>query len=153
MSLGAQMSGNNQWGTQTRQVQPFLYPTEDNLVQTISQMMLGGNNPAIKGMQTSAVNNVNQSFAGMPRTIASRLSGLGFGKSGKLGTAMFNSDASRLNDISGLNSQFAQMGLNEQNTGSSLAEALLGLTMGTTNLGGGQSGGAGFSISPGGSGG
>ena len=76
--LGTSMgsSQSNSYGNTTRQVQPYMYPTEDNLVQTISQMMLGGNNPTIQGMKTNAVNQVNQGYAAMPRTIASRLSGL-----------------------------------------------------------------------------
>ncbi len=138
--LGAQMQGGNQsgWSQTTKQVQPYLYPTQDELVSTISNMMLGGTSPTITGMQTDAVNRVNQNYATMPRTIASRLSGLGFGKSGKLGTAMYNTEASRLNDISGLDSQFSQMGLNEQNFGSSLAEQLLNSTMGSTTNGAGS---------------
>lgn len=142
--LGTSMgsSQSNSYGNTTRQVQPYMYPTEDNLIQSISQMMLGTNDPTIQGMKTSAVNQVNQGYAAMPRTIASRLSGLGFGKSGKLGTAIFNTQASRLNDISGLNSQYDQMALNRQTAGSSLAEQLLDMTMGTTNIGNTNSSGA-----------
>lgn len=142
MSLGAGVSGQNNWGTLTRQVQPYLYPTEDQLVQTISQMMLGGNNPALKQMQTAATDSVNNSYAAMPRTVTSQLSGLGFGKSGKLGSALYNLQGKRLSDLSGLNSQFDQIGLNQQNLGASLAEQLLNSTMGASTFGGQQGAGA-----------
>ncbi|MBZ5579522.1 MAG: hypothetical protein LAP40_23425 [Acidobacteriia bacterium] len=55
---------------------------------------------------------------------------------------MFNTQASRLNDISNVGSQYDSMALNQQNTGSSLAEALLNMTMGSTNVGNTNSSGA-----------
>jgi len=135
--LGASMQGSNQnsYGNFTRQVQPYLYPTEDNLISSITSMMLGGNNPTLKDMQTAGADSINRSFTNMPSTVTSELSGRGFGKSGKLGTAMYNIEGSRLGDLSQLFSAFGGLGLQSQAQGSSLAENLLNSTMGGTSVG------------------
>lgn len=142
---GASATGFNGWGTSqvSRQVQPYLYPTEDQLVQTISKMMLGPSDPTITGLKTAGADQINRGFATLPQTMTSKLSGLGFGKSGKLGTALYNIEGSRLGDLSQNNSSYDQLGLGEQNTGSSLAEALLAMTTGSytsTGSGGTQVG-------------
>src|ERR1700752_3107049 len=78
-NLGLQ-GGQGWWGSDvTRKVPANLQPTQDSLIQLISNMMLGGNNPTLRNMQTSAVDSINRSYAQMPSTVTSRLSGLGFG--------------------------------------------------------------------------
>lgn len=90
-------------------------------------------------MKTAAQDNVNRRYASMPGKISQSMAARGFGSSGNFGNSMYASDFQRSGDLSDLDAQFAQMGINQQNQGASIAQQMLAMTRGSTTTGTGPS--------------
>ena len=92
-----------------------------------SDGLMDGTGPQVM----TGLNQINQGFAQMPGKITSQLAGKGFGKSGKLGTALYDTENARLNSQSQFRGQMAGQG-------ASLGEQLLSMGRGqsTTTPGG-----------------
>lgn len=86
-------------------------------------------------MKTQAIQNVNQTYAPMADNLMESLASRGFGRSGQAGVGMRQIALGRAGALTGLEPQFAQMALQRQMGGISLAEALLGLNRGQSMTG------------------
>ena len=91
-------------------------------------------------MKLAATDQINRNYASMPKTVANSLSGMGFGASGKLGTAMYNTAAARSGDLTNLEGQYGLMAVNQANEGASLSEQLLNSSRGSSTSGYGSPG-------------
>ena len=85
--------------------------------------------------KTAAIQNVNQAYAPMGDNLMEQLAARGFGRSGQAGVGMRNIALGRAGAVAGLEPQFAQMALQRQMGGMSLAESLLGLNRGSSMSG------------------
>lgn len=94
-------------------------------------------NPAsgLQPMLNNGLDQINRNYQALPDLSSRLLAARGFGKSGKLGTAMYNIGASRLGDISNFQSQFNQMVLNRQAQAASGQAGLINAGYGE-NIGG-----------------
>jgi hypothetical protein len=88
-------------------------------------------------IRTGATSAVNRTFKGSNDRITEALSQRGFGNSGVLQNAIASNEATRAGKLGGLESSFAQMGLDQENNTLNLAERLLsqGRGMSSTSQG------------------
>ena len=80
----------------------------------------------------NGIDTINQQYAQMPGQVSQQLAARGFGQSGKLGTAMYNTANARSTAQSGWQSQMAQLVSSRQMQGASLADQLLNANRGST---------------------
>lgn len=113
-------------------------------LQSYSSNAMSGSNPALAKMKLGATNQVNKNYQNMPRTVTSQLSGRGFGKSGKLGKALYDVQGSRMNDLTGLEGSFADMGRQQTNFGATMGQQLLNSLKGNESTGAGSAAGNGL---------
>lgn len=143
---GGSSSSSSSGGTK-RVVTPEQQAVFSPLVQNILQRL---ENPAgaVAPGQVAARESVNQNFAGMDDVIRQKY-GTGAGASGKMGRAARIGEQSRLGALSGVDSQFAQKGVDVQGDAMQQAMSLLGINFGqefNQNQGNQQSG---FNTAPG----
>lgn len=119
---GSALSGSRSASTPT--LSPEMQQLQDQLANYSSTLMT---NPTknLAPMKLAATDQISRNYAAMPKTVANSLSSLGFGSSGKLGTAMYNTAAARSGDLTNLEGQYGQMAVNQANEGASLSEQLL----------------------------
>ena len=121
-------------------------PTLSPEMQALQKRLLGYSTDMMSGQGPqvlSGTNKINQGYAQMPGKVTSQLAGRGFGSSGKLGTALFDTEAARLDAGSNFRGQMAGQG-------ASLGEQLLSSGRGSTTTGPG--GGIGDALMSGGNG-
>jgi hypothetical protein len=97
-------------------------------MQALQKQLLGYSTDLMNGqgpVTASGVNQINEGYSQMPNTVTRQLAGRGFGSSGKLGTALFNTENARLNAVSGFRAQSAQ-------NGAGLADSLLNAGRGSS---------------------
>ncbi len=68
----------------------------------------------------------------VPTRLSSQFASRGYGSSGSFGNSLYNTEYQRQGDLTGLQSKFAQMGLDQQNFGAGLNEQLLNFGKGQT---------------------
>lgn len=107
------------------QQQDLLSPLMDR-IKALTTDPSAGLEPIRQGLKT----NVNENYSGMEDTLSSKLLSHG-AASGKFGTAVRTADLARRSQLSGVDAQMAQMGLQQQNFGTSAAEQMLGMNFGT----------------------
>lgn len=90
---------------------------------------------AIEPLRVGARQKVNDAFSGSTDSLAQKFLGYGGGKSGKFSRAVRGNEMSRLQTLGGLESDFAQMALQQQQLGLSGADRLLQIARGTTQTG------------------
>jgi len=83
----------------------------------------------------NGIDQINNQYAQMPGQVSQQLAARGFGQSGKLGTAMYNTANAEATAKSGWQSQMAQLVSSRQMQGASLADQLLQMNRGTTTSG------------------
>lgn len=71
----------------------------------------------------------------MPDVVSRSMAARGYGSSGNFGNTMYESGYRRSGELSDINSQIAQLILQQKNTGASLADRLLEMTRSTTSTG------------------
>ena len=125
---GSVLSGKPKTSTSTNTSTPTLSPElqglQDKLLGYSGDLM---DNPSagLQPLKTAATDNINRGYGTVIPQLMRRMSTLGYGSSGKTGNLMFQTDIARQGDLSNLESQFAQMILNQQNQGANLGMNLL----------------------------
>ena len=131
--VGSALGGNR---STTPTLSPELQALQSKLLG-FSGSILDNPSAGMEGMKINGIDQINRNYAQMPDLVSRTLAARGFGKSGKLGTAMFNTSAARLGTLGDFQSQFNQMVLNRQMQAAGLSEQLLNSGRGsTTNAGG-----------------
>jgi hypothetical protein len=75
---------------------------------------------------------INQQYAGVPDQVSRAMASRGYGSSGAMGNAMFNTNLQRAGAASGLEGQLATMGQQQSQFGGSLSQSLLNSLKGST---------------------
>jgi hypothetical protein len=135
--VGSLLSGKPK--TQTQTTTPTLTPqmqqTMDGLLAYGSNAMQNGGGSAVTTMKNNSIDQVNRNYMGVPARLSSQFASRGYGNSGSFGSSLYNTEYQRQGDLSGLQSQFAKMGLDQQNFGAGLNEQLLNFGKGSTTAG------------------
>lgn len=84
-------------------------------------------------IRNAGLQQINQAYSGVPGQVAQQMASRGYGSSGKMGDAMYKTNLARAGSVSGLEGQLANMGIQQQQYGASLAEQLLNSLKGTSN--------------------
>ena len=87
---------------------------------------------AMAPMRNAGLQNINASYANVPGQISSQMASRGYGSSGAMGDAMLKTNLARAGAQSGFEGQLAQMGQQQQQYGSGLAQQLLNSMKGST---------------------
>jgi hypothetical protein len=123
--LGSTLSGKSQTSTSTPTLSPELQQLQSQLL-SYSQSLLDPNSN--NATRSAGIDQINRNYSTMPGKVQQQLSSRGFGRSGKVGTAMYNVENARLGNLSNFESQLEQQG-------SSLGMQLLNSGRGTTTTG------------------
>jgi hypothetical protein len=93
------------------------------------------NNPtaALSPIRNAGLQGINQQYAAVPDQVARSMASRGYGSSGAMGNAMFNTNLARAGSVAGLEGQLAQMGLQNQQFGASLGNQLLNTGKGSAS--------------------
>lgn len=92
----------------------------------------------VNPLRVSARQKVNDSYSGVNDALAQKFLGYGGGQSGKFARGVRGAELSRLGTLGGLEGDFAQMILQNQEAGLSGSERLLQLARGSTQEGTGE---------------
>ena len=98
----------------------------------LSNQLLTDPAAGTQGINLQGTDAINNQYAQMPDQVSQQLAARGFGKSGKLGTAMYNVAGARATAQAGFQGQMAQLISNRQMQGASIADQLLQANRGTT---------------------
>jgi hypothetical protein len=117
-------------GARSRQLLPEQQAALAQLMPYIQQLMT---NPqgALQPLQQYARSASNANYAGAEEALRTKLGRTG-AKSGKMGAAMRAMELSRIGQLSGVDSSFAQKAYDAQQTGANLGMNLLGMNFGET---------------------
>lgn len=136
-STGTSSNLTSNTGTSTTQqnLTPFQQQLQGPLFNLVNTAMT---NPAslTAPAENTAVNQVNDNFSGLAKSLRSQFLQTGGGTSGKYGLATASGDISRLSNISGVQNSFANTNATlPLNVASSLAMPLLAQNFGSTSTG------------------
>jgi len=113
---------------------PDLQQLMNNLLNYSSTSM-SDPTAALKPIQNAGLNSINQTYATAPGTVAQQMAKRGYGSSGTMGDAMFNTGLARANAVSNFQGSLATDAINQQNFGATLGEQLLNTGKGTSTTG------------------
>ncbi len=122
-------SQQSQYGTRTK----TLLPEQSSVLGLLSDTIQGKLTQPQAGLEplkTQARQQVNDIYSGGWQGLRDKMLGSGGGRSGKFGMAARNMEQARLGQLSALEPQFANLALQQEQLGSSLAAALLGMDFG-----------------------
>src|SRR5674476_708060 len=136
---GSLLSGKPKTSTSTSSTTPTLTPEMQQLMNQLSSYSTGamqnGGGAALTTMKNASIDQVNRNYQNVPNQLASQFASRGYGSSGNFGNSLYQTEYQRQGALSGLESQYAQMGLQQQNTGANLGEQLLNFGKGSTSTG------------------
>jgi len=136
---GSLLSGKPKTSTSTSSTTPTMTPEMQQLMDKLSaystDSMTNGGGQALTTMKNNSIDQVNRNYMGAPARLSSQFASRGYGSSGDFGNSLYQTEYQRQGQLSGLESQYAQMGLNQQNTGANLGEQLLNFGKGSTSTG------------------
>jgi hypothetical protein len=104
----------------------------DQLSSYSTGAMQNGGGQALTTMKNNSIDQVNRNYQNVPNQLASQFASRGYGSSGNFGNSLYQTEYQKQGALSGLESQYAQMGLNQQNTGANLGEQLLNFGKGSS---------------------
>ena len=134
---GSLLSGKPKTSTSTSSTTPTMTPEMQQLMDQLSSYskdsMTNGGGQALTTMKNNSIDQVNRNYMGAPARLSSQFASRGYGSSGDFGNSLYQTEYQRQGALSGLESQYAQMGLNQQNTGANLGEQLLNFGKGSTS--------------------
>jgi len=110
-----------------------------------SQQSMTDPTAAMAPMRNAGLANINQSYANVPGQVSSQMASRGYGSSGTMGDAMLKTNLARAGSQSNFEGQLAQMGQQQQQYGSGLAQQLLNSLKGTTTTANGTTSSSGTS--------
>jgi hypothetical protein len=134
--VGGALAGRSKQYTQT--MTPSWSPEMQDLQKKLSAYSSGLLTDPAAGtapIKANAEEAVNRRYAAMPDVISRSMAARGYGSSGNFGNTMYESGYRRSGELSDINSQIAQLILQQRNTGASLADRLLEMTRSTTSTG------------------
>src|SRR5674476_106120 len=136
---GSLLSGKPKTSTSTSSTTPTLTPEMQQLMNQLSSYSTGamqnGGGAALTTMKNASIDQVNRNYQNVPNQLASQFASRGYGSSGNFGNSLYQTEYQKQGALSGLESQYAQMGLQQQNTGGNLGEQLLNFGKGSTSTG------------------
>jgi hypothetical protein len=89
-------------------------------------------------LRVGARQKINDSYSGVNKSLASKYLGYGGGQSGKFASGVRGADLSRLSALGGLESDFANLNLQQMMQGQGAVERLLQIGRGTTSTSEGE---------------
>lgn len=134
--LGGLLAGRPKTSTST--TTPTWTPAMQTLqgqLANYSSGLMTDPSAGVAPMRTTAEDDLNRRYAAMPGQISQQMAARGYGSSGSFGNTMYQSGYQRSGQMSDLDSQFAQMILNQKNKGADLSSQLLNMTRGSTSTG------------------
>jgi hypothetical protein len=123
--------------TTTPTLTPAMSNNQDQLIATIQKMMAdptGG----LSAQRSADSGAINTAYAGMPNTITQMLASRGFGSSGKVGDAVYNTEGARLGAQSNLYGQYAALGSQRQLTATQIMDQIINANRGEAKTTPGQ---------------
>lgn len=84
----------------------------------------------LEPIKRAAMDSVNRNYAKLPLIATAKMAQRGFGASGKIGDAVFDTEGARLSDLSGINSKFAEMTSNRQMTAAQILQQMINASRG-----------------------
>jgi hypothetical protein len=88
---------------------------------------------ALAPIRNAGLQGINQQYAGVPDQVSRAMASRGYGSSGAMGNAMFNTNLQRAGAASGLEGQLATMGQQQSQFGASLGNQLLNTGKGSAS--------------------
>jgi hypothetical protein len=104
-------------------------------VSDLASTLIDNPTKNLQPLQTAAVNKVNAGFSSTLPSLRAALLSAGGDASGKFGNAVAGANMARIGQIADTNTSFANMALQQQNQGASLAMQLLNHIFGSTTTG------------------
>lgn len=95
------------------------------------QNILSSPSAGLQPIQQASSDAINRAYSAMPQTATNALAARGFGASGKVGDAVYDTEGSRLGAQSNLYGQMAQLGSQRQLSAADIINAMIGTGKGT----------------------
>lgn len=138
-SIGGSIAAS---GSKTTTSTPTLSPgLQAGQTASLNDLMGILQNPSagLAPVQQAGADSINRSFATMPQTATQALAGRGFGSSGQVGDAVYDTEGARLDAQSGLYGQMASLASSRQLSADQIMQSMISSGKGTTTTGPNQS--------------
>ena len=86
-------------------------------------------------IKQAAQDSINRGYAKLPQLASTKLAARGFGASGKVGDAVYDTEGARLGDLSQLHGKIAELASSRQLTASQILEQMINSGRGSTTTG------------------
>jgi hypothetical protein len=135
--LGGSQTTNTSGSTSASATPTFSPQLQQLMTNLLNYSSTSMSNPtaALKPVENAGLNSINQTYATAPATVAKNMASRGYGSSGTMGDAMFNTGLARAGAVSNFEGGIATDAINQQNFGASLGEQLLNTGKGTSTTG------------------
>lgn len=112
----------------------MLRPEQEDALGMVSERLRSLYNPgaSLEPLRGAMRSGVNKKYAKLPDAIAAKTMAHG-GKSGQYGAGVLQGELARLGEMGGVDTDIAQMGLQQQSAGDNLLMQLLGQNFGMTS--------------------
>ncbi len=110
-------------------------------LQAYSQQSVNDPTAALAPIRQAGLQQINQSYAGVPQQVTQQLASRGYGSSGDMGDSLYKVGLAKAGAQSGLEGQLATQGIQNQQFGASLGEQLLNSLKGTSSSSSGTTSG------------
>lgn len=122
--------------TSSASVTPTMTPEMQALMDKLSSYSSESMDNPTAGMapiKNAATDQINRNYMDIPNRLSSQFASRGYGSSGNFGNSLYKTAIARGGDLSNLEGQFAQAGINQRNFGASLGANLLNFGKGSTS--------------------
>ena len=129
---------NNRKQEQKSTYKRILTPEQEqsqDLIAQYGQQLLANPEADLAPFKTTALQETDQAFQGLPESIIDRFASRGMRTSGKLLTRLGELDVKRAGALAGVNNQFSKMALDRRDQGANTLMQLLSMNMGSETTG------------------
>lgn len=130
--LGGALASGSKTSTSTTGVSPAYQGQQDSLLAML-QKMLADPSSGLAPQESADSSAINRSYATMPDTVTQMLASRGFGSSGKVGDAVYDTEGQRLGAQSQLYGQYAGLASQRQMTAAQMMQQILSGNRTTTS--------------------
>jgi hypothetical protein len=142
--LGSALGSRDKTTTVKTTLPPELQSAQDSDLSYLTGVR---DNPdgGLGPIKAAGQDQINRNYAQLPQLATTKLAARGFGSSGSVGDAVYDTEGARLGDLSGLFGQMAKMGSDRQRSAAQMIQNMISAGRGTSTTTPGNVAGNAFS--------
>jgi hypothetical protein len=132
LGVGGSMLGSQDKTTTVKTTLPPELQGPQSQLLSLLQGMATDPSAGLAPIKQASQDQVNRNYAEMPQLATTKLAARGFGSSGDVGKAVYDTEGARLSDLSGLEGQMTQLASQRQLSASQILQSIISAGRGTS---------------------